>query len=277
MQTTYPTGMPIAQIGQIADLRMSRNIESYAALETIPFGYAVAMSNDPDKPNTVRLPRRTVAVITLSANLIASNVVNGKVGGAAITAVTYASSHDATMDALVAAIEALATVKRAQLGDEDGDNRVILVEVTDTAAVLADWAVTLGSSQATVTITYSAASERIVGVSVFTHTIPQNLSGVASYTVGDAVNVMTKGAIWVPTVDVPNLVPLVNVGAEELNAEQPPLIVIGGDDSGKFSGYPAAGGLTTRVLANSRYRTIVDNGDDTGAAMLILNLPGFAL
>lgn len=273
MQTVYNNEIAVAQIGQFVDTR-NRNVESYAAAEIIPFGRMVAKSNDPAKPNSVRLPRRTIGSITLSADLVASNKFNGTVNGVAMAEVTYATSHDATMDAIIEALEDVSTVKRAALGDEDGDNRTILVEVTDTNVALTSFAVTAGGSQATVTTAMSGASEQLVGVSIFSHTKENTGAGDSAYAEGDAVGVLTQGSIWVPTVDVPDLNPMVSSSAFNPRLAN---VVIGGDDAGKFTGSPPPGGITTRAVANTVFNQIIDNGDDTGAAALVINLPSYPI
>ncbi len=269
MQTSYNPEMAVAQIGQLADTR-NRNVESAIAMTAIPFGRAVALSNNPDTPNSVRLPRRTVGLLVFSADLIASNVVNGSVNGEAIDPVTYASSHDATMDAVVAAIAALDGVKRAELDESDTDSRTIAIEVLDADIVLASWAVTLGSSQATIATATTGAYERIRGISTFTHTKENPGTGGAEYAIGDAVNILTQGSIWVPCVDVPSLdIPL----SETPEFYRPVQVIVGGADAGKFSGYPAPGGATARGLDGAEFVKILEGEDDTASAQLIVNLP----
>lgn len=93
------------------------------------------------------------ATITLSADLVSLNVVNGRVNGVAIAPVTFSADHDTTMDLLVAALEALDAVESASLTDA-ANNRQITVYAADPneVFVLSDFAVTAGASQATVTV-----------------------------------------------------------------------------------------------------------------------------
>lgn len=92
------------------------------------------------------------ATITLDADLVTSNVVNGKINGVAIASVTFDTDHDTTMNALVAALEALDSVESASLTDA-ANNRQITVYAADTNEifVLSEWAVTAGATQAGVT------------------------------------------------------------------------------------------------------------------------------
>ena len=127
--------------------------------------------------------------LTLSAALVASNVINGNVGGNAMTAVTYASSSDATWQAVATAISAMAGVKSAVVtvvgGTQVGtDDRVIVVTPDDQVAgiALTGWVVTAGGSQATITVAdvnkkikkgmpveINATSGKIQPVTVSTH------------------------------------------------------------------------------------------------------------
>lgn len=87
--------------------------------------------------------------ITLDADLVASNVITGYVGGTQVQR-TFASTHAATMTAYAADIAALAGVKSASVTSA----RVITVYPTDQVAGLAivGFAVTAGASQAGVVV-----------------------------------------------------------------------------------------------------------------------------
>lgn len=100
-----------------------------------------------------------IGVITLSADLAASDVVAGTINGQAFTA-TYASSHAATMTALKNAIVALSGVDTAVV--HGATSRIISFLLTDTLAdiVMADVAVTNGGS-GTATATASVVEARI--------------------------------------------------------------------------------------------------------------------
>lgn len=269
MQLSYNSEMPIAQIGQIADTR-NRTIQSHPALSAIPFGRMVALSNNPDTPNAVRLPRRTLGVLVFSGDLVTSNVINGSVNGQAIDAVTFATDHDTTIAAIAAAIEELDGVKRAVVDEEDTDLRTIKIEVIDADIVLASWAVTLGAGQATIATVTAGGAERLIGVSTFTHTQENPGAGGAQYAAGDTVNVMRQGSVWVPCVDVPSLdIPL----SETPDFYRPVNVIIGGTDAGKFSGYPAPGGAVARGVESAEFIKVIEGEDDTASAQLLLNLP----
>jgi len=82
------------------------------------------------------------ATITLTGDLSTSDVVNGKINGVAIAAVTFATDHDTTMDLLLAAVVAHPAVVSATLTDAT-DNRQITVVALDPNNVFvlpsADW------------------------------------------------------------------------------------------------------------------------------------------
>lgn len=94
--------------------------------------------------------------ITLDADLVASNVITGYVGGTAVTH-TYATSHAASMTAFAALIAAMTGVKSAAVTSA----RVITVYPTDQVAgtSVVAFAVTAGASQAGVVI--AAVDNRI--------------------------------------------------------------------------------------------------------------------
>lgn len=90
----------------------------------------------------------SVATITLSTALIASNVVNINVNGSAIEAETFATSHAVTMAAIVAKLEALDTVTSASYSG----NVISIVPVEQEANSLIQVTVTAGATQPTVVI-----------------------------------------------------------------------------------------------------------------------------
>lgn len=100
------------------------------------------------------------ATITLSADLVTSNVINGKVNNNAISAVTFATDHATTLAAVAAAIEALGVA--ANVADASVTAaRVITVTAYDSSLplVLHEFVVTAGASQATAS--YASDNNRI--------------------------------------------------------------------------------------------------------------------
>lgn len=93
------------------------------------------------------------ATLTLSADLITANTVNGSINGVAISTVTFNTDHDTTMDLLVSAIEALPSVSSVELTDV-ANNRQITVYAKDPTDLflVSAFTVTSGSTQATITV-----------------------------------------------------------------------------------------------------------------------------
>lgn len=89
------------------------------------------------------------ATITFDADLVTSNTINGRINGVAIAEVTFLTDHDTTMDLLVTALEALASVNSVSLTDAT-DNRQLTVYALDEEAVfvLSEWVVAAGGGQA---------------------------------------------------------------------------------------------------------------------------------
>lgn len=126
------------------------------------------------------------ALITYDADFVASNSIAATVNGVAITPVVYATSHAATFAAVVAAIDGLTDVS---VVSSDSTARTILVETTGVTTV-ATSVVTLGTSQAGVTVGF-ATSRELGGVAQSTQKTP------AYYAQYDAINIMREGTILV--------------------------------------------------------------------------------
>jgi hypothetical protein len=106
-----------------------------------------------------------VQTITFDADLVTSNTIDLKIGGVAMTQVTFATSHDDTMDAIAAQI--LADFPQIATAVKGGaDNRVLTITaaVKGTDFVISDVVVAAGSSQAgsvvAETVSSVALSER---------------------------------------------------------------------------------------------------------------------
>lgn len=186
-QLTYNFDMPIGQPGLKYDIGFD-SVLTYRAAENLNFGLGLVQGA---AEGDARLPLANVAVVTLSADLIASNSVAVSVNGDAITPVVYASSHAETLEAVATAISLLddvtATVTAAREITIVGDNVEVVVD---------SFVVTLGASQATAT-TVASSNDKFVGISVATQAIEQNLAGDAFYAEKSAVSVLTRGRIYV--------------------------------------------------------------------------------
>ena len=141
------------------------NIEgANVAKAAIQFGEAV-MGYVGDEQG--RYPfKNDTAKFVLSADLVTLNVVDMDVNGVSMASVTFDTDHDTTMDLIVAALNAITGVE-AVLDTDDGDNRTILIRTKGADAAITNQAVTLGASQATITVTYTTA-QVLMGVAIRT-------------------------------------------------------------------------------------------------------------
>lgn len=132
-----------------------------------------------------------VSSILFSADLSASNSTVVTVNGVASAAVVYATSHSATMDAIVNAIKAIPGVEAVR---DSGNTRTILIR-TKGATSTASGVVT-GGSAVTVTPTNGLFGQVFKGIVSLEHTAPTTQGGSASFVQYDAVPVVTGADIW---------------------------------------------------------------------------------
>lgn len=100
--------------------------------------------------------RAQVQTLVFDAALITDNVINGEVGGVAISPVTYATSNAATLTAIASAIESAGSNVSAV---SDGTDTITVTTAQDSADEdLTNFVVTGGASEAGTTITETASS-----------------------------------------------------------------------------------------------------------------------
>lgn len=128
-----------------------------------------------------------------SADFVASNSIAFSVNGTAITPVVYATSHAATMTALINAIKALTGVE-AILDSTDSNGRTILIRVKGATAAVTS-TVTLGASQATMSATY-ASGQLFRGVVKYATRVPTAVSGTGTIAIGEEVSTARLTDIW---------------------------------------------------------------------------------
>lgn len=250
MQTSYPTAMTPGMIGQLYD-NGPHVVQSYSALEAIPLGCGVVLGSD---ENTCRLPAGNIATVTYSTDFIASNVIDVSVNGTAITPVTYATSHAATMAAVAAAVDGLTGFSASATGD------VLTITADDASVTLTvTSAVTLGSSQPTVAIAYTS-SDIFIGVALQEHTLVQNYdTGVVQYAVNDTVSVLSQGRVYVPTEQTVS--PSTGIYLRYLD-----------NGAGKTPGQWRADADTSKAFAITRARWLYGT-TGAGVGVLQVNLP----
>jgi len=202
MQLSYNMDMNQAIAGMPVDATFdAKAVESALAIEKLDFGFAAFKSTSSANPRGVRNPKRNAPVITYSADLVTSNVVNGFVNGVALAPRTFATDHLTTITAhandIVAALLAQGIVATFALS---GSNRIITFTVTDANVLFATFVVTAGASQATVTFSHGTSDtiSRFAGILRYGVQQPRTSDGLAGYAPYDAVPVVRRGKIWVP-------------------------------------------------------------------------------
>lgn len=191
--TKYQNELDVAKVGQIATLE-DYNIKTRNAQQALKFGRAVVVGSTPglDGKNIFK----SKASITYSADFISGNSIPMTVNGVAITPIVFATSHAATFAALIAAIDALSGVSAVA-----GTGREILITIDGAVSniTLSNYTVTGGISQPNTTIVYSSV-DVFEGVAVLRHGQPTTIGGDDKYEINDALNVLTKGVVWVEVV-----------------------------------------------------------------------------
>lgn len=127
-----------------------------------------------------------IVYLDIDAQFVASNVINGKVNGVAITPVNWTTDSDTTMGLLATELASKAAITSSVASDNGAvgyNNRLTNTAATkDVQLQLSDFVVTGGASQATITITRLAfqrtqAYESLAGVGAdFATTDPEYIA-----------------------------------------------------------------------------------------------------
>jgi hypothetical protein len=150
------------------------------------FGY-------PNSGNKVWKLKADVSKILFSADLGASNSTVVTVNGVASAAVVYATSHAATMTAIINAIKAIAGVE-AVLDSTEGTGRTIIIRTKGATSTVAG-AVT-GGSAVTVTPTNGLFGQVFKGVIALGHMVPTSVGGTATFAQYDPCALAYGTDIW---------------------------------------------------------------------------------
>lgn len=143
--------------------------------------------------NKVWKLKADVSKLVFSGDLGASNSTVITVNGVASAAVVYATSHAATIAAVVNAIKALTGVE-AVLDSDDTNSRTILVR-TKGATSTASGAVT-GGSAVTITPTNGLYGQVFRGILAKENLVPATVGGSAAFAQYDAAPVVYNADIW---------------------------------------------------------------------------------
>ena len=196
MQGSYSFTPGVALEGQKVDLGDDYVVSNPAA-GAVNFGLGVISSSQ--RTAGARKPARNKAVITFSADFVASNLINGSINGTAIAQVTYATSNANTYNLVKTAIEtvltALGLTGTVTVDATAHTVTILLTGSEQTSLLLASWAVTAGASQATNTIAYSTDGF-FRGVALHQHR-QVRADGTFGYADTDPVAVMRRGRVWV--------------------------------------------------------------------------------
>jgi len=191
--TKYQNEFDKSIAGQIATTE-NRTIKTRAAEQVISFGRAVVQGATAG--STVKNIVKDTASLTFDADFVTSNTIDLDVNDVSIAQVTFDTDHATTFAALIAAIDALTGVSAVA-----GTGREIIITIDNAVAncTISNVVVAAGASQAGNTIVYTS-SDVFEGVAALRHGQPVTIGGDDNYQIYDAVNVMTKGVLWVEVV-----------------------------------------------------------------------------
>lgn len=212
---------PGLQVG----LDSNEKVESGVAQEKINFGAPVAgFVGEEQKVYNFHQDKATV---TLDADLVASNRLSITINGVSVSEI-FATNHATTMAAIIDAINNSSEI--SALGDISAEagssNRIIIIKAKG-LNLNVDADVTLGASQAGVTISYSTWA-KFLGVAGFIQRGGRDFgAGESAYQIGDMVNIISEGQRWVSV-------------AEMVEDKEAAYIVFApGDTQGKFTNDPS--------------------------------------
>lgn len=191
VQTSYQLNTAIGDEGLLGDSGF-KNVMSYTAQsEKIPFGRVVLQGFS---GKSCFLPSPNAVQIVFDANFVTGNEVEFEFVGNTVT-VDFDTDQATTVANIVSALQDVDGFD-AQATDVGGDNRTIVLLNLDGLIGTVTATVTGGASQAGETIT-TLTTVPIAGISAKTHTNEQTLTGNNDYPVTKAVNVLTRGRIYV--------------------------------------------------------------------------------
>lgn len=193
MQTSYNRDFGIAFAGMKADIRFD-TVESFLAEGAVPFGYGIVAGSDLEKQ--VRVPSLNKSVLSIDADLVASNSTIATVNGNSAPAEVFDTDHDTSMANLATAIALLDGVASAVVSA----SRDITIIGENGTAIDASAVTTLGASQGTWT-QVQTSNDALRGLAVHQH-VEQSSAGVqdAEYRDEDTVSVLRQGQLWMPYV-----------------------------------------------------------------------------
>lgn len=174
---------------------MKADVDSAIAQEDIAFGSPVF--GPVGVENKAYGPHKDKATVTLSADLVTSNVYTLVINGTTVDE-TFATDHATTMTAMIAAINADVTLAAAGITAAAGStNRIIVISAPAGIDLVVTGAVTAGATQATVAIVYGT-NLKFLGVAPFIEIGSKTIGASnAKWEALQAVNIVKEGMLWV--------------------------------------------------------------------------------
>lgn len=251
-QLSYNIDYPEAFAGLKGDAGFDR-VESYLAEGAIGFGLGLVKG---ESDRQVKLPIKNKAVLSIDADLIASNSTVVTVNGNATTATVYGTSHEATMAAIAAKIALLDGVASATY---PGSGRDITIIGENGVVIDASAVTTLGDSQGTWTQAQTS-NDAFVGVALHQHV--EQVSGVAQYADEEAVSTIRQGLVWMrqETSDVGTL----SVG-DDCYID----VAIGGVQAGRVTSVSTG----NKLIPTAVCKKLSTDPDGYGIALIEINIP----
>lgn len=185
--------MDAEQAGLVEGVGDARTVDPAILMEEVGFGKPLFGYRGDTNPRAWGYKADT-AKISIATDLVTSNASVVTVNGVAAATITYATSHAATIAALVAAIKAIPVSTAnpygvdAILDPADTNNRTILVR-TKGVANTTSWAITGGTPPTINAVTY-ASGQIFLGIRHFRQGDPS-----VSPKAGDPVDALRIGSI----------------------------------------------------------------------------------
>jgi len=188
--------------------KVGMNFKFIAALSPAGTGDAVIKTNTADTLVTHGIVPTATAVapvytLTFSAVLVASNDINMDINDTPLTTTTFATTSDATMQALATKIQAdnavLSAVVTVVGGNQTGtDDRVITVTGRDAGmpVILSTPLVTSGSSQATCVLQNTVKSMNTTSTGNFNNLLADNVKLEAAALGGEWIEFVCDDTYW---------------------------------------------------------------------------------
>jgi hypothetical protein len=199
-QSDYSEYAKVGIVGMPFDIAEVKDVVSPVAYETIGLGLGIVRMPSYSTPGqfVARLPRANHAQLVLSANFVSGDVLNLKVNGTSMAAVTMSGTPATDAAAICTALEAMEMIDDADIDASDTTYKTFDIYSKDGLdCLITSWAVTIHSTGLTGTITLDT-TDLVLGLSMQTQGKEQDLGTlVLSYKANDVVNCMSIGRIWV--------------------------------------------------------------------------------